>query len=158
LGSAVPLLTQPATVSPAPSAGLSSSAAPAQPRAQDSRTLAGAGPTTYTLVATRHLADVEALLSSYAASPADARADSALATWAKSLLSNTRLLLDSPAARDPVRARLLADLEVILVQLVQRSPGGNAEEHSSVDRTLNKTQIIPRLRSAVPAGLRNGTD
>jgi hypothetical protein len=112
----------------------------------------------YTVATVRHLENVEALLTSVAASTADARTDSVVARWAKDLLSNTRLLLDSPAARDPVRARLLQDLEVILVQLVQRSPGGDAEERSTLDRTLNKTQIIPRLRSAVPASLHSGTD
>ena len=112
----------------------------------------------YSLVAARHLADVEALLTSYTSSSADARSDSLLGAWAKNLLSNTRLLLDSPAANDPVRARLLSDLEVILVQLVQRSPGGSAEERSAVERTLQKSQLIPRLRSAVPAGLHSGTD
>ncbi|MHB1311599.1 MAG: hypothetical protein ACYC3L_06240 [Gemmatimonadaceae bacterium] len=127
-------------------------------RHDDGASLPGARSTTYSLVATRHLADVEALLTSYSASRADTRSDTLLARWAKDLLSNTRLLLDSPAARDPVRARLLQDLEVILVQLVQRSPGGAADERSAVERTLDKTQLIPRLRSAVPASLPNGTD
>ncbi|MHB1313573.1 MAG: hypothetical protein ACYC3L_16265 [Gemmatimonadaceae bacterium] len=131
-------------------------------RHDDGAALPGARSTTYALVATRHLADVEALLTSYAASGSDTRngthSDTLLARWAKDLLSNTRLLLDSPAARDPVRARLLQDLEVILVQLVQRSPGGDADERSAVERTLDKTQLIPRLRSAVPASLQHGTD
>lgn len=130
----------------------------ARPRTTDGRALPGASNTTYSLVAARHLADVEALLTSYTASTTDARTDSLLGAWAKSLLSNTRLLLDSPAANDPVRARLLSDLEVILVQLVQRSPVGNAEARSAVERTLQKNQLIPRLRSAVPAGPHSGTD
>jgi hypothetical protein len=134
-------------------------AAPASRRRRDDgASLPDARSTTYTVVATRHLADVEALLTSYSASGSDTRSDTLLARWAKDLLSNTRLLLDSPAARDPVRARLLQDLEVILVQLVQRSPGGDADERSAVERTLKKTQLIPRLRSAVPASLQNGTD
>jgi len=112
----------------------------------------------YTVATAAHLENVEALLTTVAASSAEARTDSLVARWARDLLSNTRLLLDSPAARDPMRARLLQDLEVILVQLVQRSPGGNAEERSSLERTLNRTQIIPRLRSAVPASLHSGTD
>ena len=142
----------------APGEVLAAEARLARPPVHDARPIAGSGNTTYALVAARHLADVEVLLTSYTASPADARTDVLLAAWAKDLLSNTRLLLDSPAARDPVRARLLADLEVILVQLVQRSPGGDAEERSAVERTLNKNQLIPRLRSAVPAGLHSGTD
>jgi hypothetical protein len=88
----------------------------------------------------------------------DARSDSIVATWARGLLTNTRLLLDSPAARDPQRARLLQDLELILVQIVQRSPSGAAAGRSVVERTLERTQIIPRLRSALPAGLPSGTD
>ena len=113
---------------------------------------------TYAEATTRHLERVEVLLTSVAASPAEAHTDSLVARWAKDLLSNTRLLLDSPAARDPARARLLQDLEVILVQLVQRSPGGDADERATLNRTLDKTQLIPRLRSAVPASLHSGTD
>jgi hypothetical protein len=121
------------------------------------RALDDATNTAYRVAAGRHLASVEALLTSYQASAAAARGDTLLGAWAKSLLSDTRLLLDSPVAHDPARARLLSDLELILVQLVQRAPGGDAESRAAVDRTLQKTQIIPRLRSAVPAGLLSGT-
>ena len=72
--------------------------------------------------------------------------DSLTARWAKDVLSNTRLLLDSPAGDDPVRRRLLEDLETVLVQLVQRS-GRTAEDRDMLDRTLQKTQILTRLRS-----------
>ena len=169
-----------AVVVNAPSSALSKVAPPAEPTPSGQRTLAPAatppfkpaahasphdGGTrrdsramSYTVATSRHLENVEALLTSVAANAAEARTDSLMAGWARELLSNTRLLLDSPAARDPMRARLLQDLEVILVQLVQRSPRGNAEERSSLERTLNRTQIIPRLRSAVPASLHSGTD
>jgi hypothetical protein len=112
----------------------------------------------YAVASARHLQAVQVLLTSYSTEAADTRSDSIVATWARGLLTNTRLLLDSPAARDPQRARLLQDLEVILVQLVQRSPGAAAADRSDVERTLEKTQIIPRLRSALPAGLPSGTD
>lgn len=112
----------------------------------------------YAVASDRHLQAVQVLLTSFSTENADTRSDSLVATWARGLLTNTRLLLDSPAARDPQRARLLQDLEVILVQLVQRSPGAAAADRSDVERTLEKTQIIPRLRSALPAGLPSGTD
>ena len=112
----------------------------------------------YAVASARHLQAVQVLLTSYSTENADTRSDSLVAAWARGLLSNTRLLLDSPAARDPQRARLLQDLEVILVQLVQRSPSGAASDRSDVERTLQKTQMIPRLRSALPAGLPSGTD
>ncbi|MBI2409382.1 MAG: hypothetical protein HYV19_13895 [Gemmatimonadetes bacterium] len=155
-GEATPL-SDPTTTTPSPA----SSASPnvqSRARRDDGATLAGARRTTYGIVATRHLASVEALLASYQANATEARSDTLLGAWAKSLLSNTRMLIDSPVADDPVRARLLSDLELILVQLVQRTPGADAESRAAVDRTLQKTHIIPRLRSAVPASLLSGTD
>ncbi|MHB1095590.1 MAG: hypothetical protein ACYC3F_05405 [Gemmatimonadaceae bacterium] len=112
----------------------------------------------YIVASDRHLQAVQVLLTSYSTENADTRSDSLVASWARGLLTNTRLLLDSPAARDPQRARLLQDLEVVLVQLVQRSPGAAVADRVDVERTLERTQIIPRLRSALPAGLPSGTD
>ena len=127
-----------------------------RPAARQSPSAAGNG--TYAVASNRHLQAVQLLLASYTAEAPSARGDSLLGRWARDLLSNTRLLLDSPAARDPVRARLLQDLEVILVQLVQQAPGEDTEERSAIERTLQKTQVIPRLRSALPASLHSGTD
>src|ERR1039458_3783747 len=88
---------------------------------------------------------------------ANAGVDKQLSTWARDILSNTRLLLDSPAADDPSRRRLLQDLELVLVQMVQRSPAAEeAEERSHIDRSMERTQVLPRLRSALPAGRNNG--
>ncbi len=112
----------------------------------------------YVVASDRHLQAVQVLLTSFSTENADTRSDSLVAAWARGLLTNTRLLLDSPAARDPQRARLLQDLEVVLVQLVQSSPGAAVADRSDVERTIQKTQIIPRLRSALPAGLPSGTD
>lgn len=112
----------------------------------------------YSVASSQHLQSVQVLLATYAADSGDARSDSLVSAWARNLLSNTRLLLDSPAARDPQRARLLQDLEVILVQLVQRTPGGDADARSALDRSIQKSQIIPRLRSALPASLHSGTE
>src|ERR1019366_8945854 len=111
----------------------------------------------YAQAATAQLARAEALLSAYDASGANAGVDKQLSTWARDILSNTRLLLDSPAADDPSRRRLLQDLELVLVQMVQRSPAaGEAEERSHIDRSMEHTQVLPRLRSALPAGRNNG--
>jgi hypothetical protein len=111
----------------------------------------------YGQAATAQLARAEALLSAYDASGANAGVDKQLSTWARDILSNTRLLLDSPAADDPSRRRLLQDLELVLVQMVQRSPAaGEAEERSHIDRSMERTQVLPRLRSALPAGRNNG--
>jgi hypothetical protein len=119
------------------------------------------GRASYANAANAELARAEALLTAYGASSSagmgNAGMDRQLSAWARDILSNTRLLLDSPAAADPERRRLLQDLELVLVQMVQRSPSaGAAEERSHIDRSLERTQVLPRLRSALPAGRNNG--
>lgn len=101
---------------------------------------------TYSVASQQHLTRAEALVAVVATMPQDAMMDSLTARWAKDVLTNTRLLLDSPAGDDPVRRRLLEDLETVLVQLVQRS-GRAAEDRAMIDRTLQKTQLLTRLRS-----------
>ncbi len=104
--------------------------------------------TPVSLASQEHLQRAEALVSVVAATPADAVMDSLTGKWAREMLTNTRLLLDSPAGEDPVRRRLLEDLETVLVQLVQRS-GARTEEREILDRTLQRTQLLTRLRSGV---------
>ena len=104
------------------------------------------GSETYSVASQQHLSRAEALVAVVSAMPADAALDSLTGRWARDVLTNTRLLLDSPAGDDPVRRRLLEDLETVLVQLVQRS-GRTVEDRAMIDRTLLKTQILTRLRS-----------
>jgi hypothetical protein len=100
----------------------------------------------YSVASQQHLSRAEALVAVVAAMPADAMMDSLTGRWARDVLTNTRLLLDSPAGDDPVRRKLLEDLETVLVQMVQRS-GRTAEDRSMIDRTLERTQLLTRLRS-----------
>jgi hypothetical protein len=93
-----------------------------------------------------HLGRAEALFSVIAATPADAVMDSLTGRWARDMLTNTRLLLDSPAGEDPSRRQLLEDLETVLVMLVQRS-GAPVDERALLDRSLQRTQLLTRLRS-----------
>jgi hypothetical protein len=94
-----------------------------------------------------HMQRAEALITVVAATPADAMMDSLTGRWAREMLTNTRLLLDSPAGDDVARRRLLEDLETLLVQLVQRS-GGAVDERFLIDRTLERTQLLTRLRTS----------
>lgn len=108
-------------------------------------------------VATReHLNRAEMLLVAYTNPTTDAPADSTFTRWARDVLSNTRLLLDSPAGNDPVRQKLLTDLERVLVQMVQKSPAeSDAEARAFVERSLSHTNMLTRLRST-PAPAING--
>jgi len=108
--------------------------------------------TAYSLATVRHFTAVEALLTSYQTTQRDASNDAQLAAWARSLLTQTRLLLDSPAATDPVRNKLLQDLELILVQMTQLSPANTSIDRESLDGSMQHSAVIPRLRTAVPAG------
>lgn len=110
-------------------------------------------------VTAQHMARAEALLVAFTTTTStDTIAERQLGRWAKDVLLNTRMLMDSPAGRDPQRRALLRDLESVLVQLVQRSPmAGAAEERAQIQRSLDRTNVVPRLRSAVPASLISGT-
>jgi hypothetical protein len=117
---------------------------------------AAAGTASYNRAATAELSRAEALLIAYGTSSASSGVDKHMSAWARDILSNTRLLLDSPAADDPARRRLLQDLELVLVQMVQRAPAaGVHDERAQIDRSLERTQVLTRLRSALPAGPNN---
>lgn len=110
----------------------------------------------YQVATIRHLTDAEALLTSFTLESREQRTDSRLAGWAKGLLSNTRLLLDSPAGDDPRRAELLEDLELVLAQIVQLSPGAAAQERDLIDGSIRHGSVMTRLRTAIPAGPTRG--
>jgi hypothetical protein len=112
----------------------------------------------YQLTAVRHLSEAEALLTSFRArSNADQQMDAQLGSWARELLSNTRLLLDSPVANDPQRRPLLEDLELVLVQIVQLSPGSTPQDRELIEKTLQHDHVMTRLRTAIPAGPQRGS-
>jgi hypothetical protein len=112
----------------------------------------------YQLATMQHLSDAEALLTSFRArSPADQQMDVQLVSWARQLLSNTRLLLDSPVASDPQRRMLLEDLELVLVQIVQLSPASTPQDRELIEKTIQHDHVMTRLRTAIPAGPQHGS-
>lgn len=109
---------------------------------------------TYQVATVRHLSNAEALLTAFRNDSRDAKMDASLSKWARDLLANTRLLLDSPAADDPQRARLLGDLELVLAEIVQLSPGASADDRSLIEGSIQNGHVLTRLRYAIPAGQR----
>lgn len=114
-------------------------------------------PLPYRLVAAQHFSRTEAFLTSYRIDRHDG-ASTELADWARDLLTDTRLLLDSPAAADAEIGPLLEDLELILAQIAHLAglpdPG---EEGEFVDDALEHRRTLDRLRAVVPAGPIAGT-
>jgi hypothetical protein len=118
-------------------------------------------PEAYAIATTQQLLEVQALLTAFdannrqatgsaAGAKADAKADAHLALWARDLLSNTRLLLDSPAGADPHRRQLLEDLELVLVQIAALSPDAAASDRAAIAHTLDDAQVLPRIKAAIP--------
>jgi hypothetical protein len=102
----------------------------------------------YHVAAVEHLGRSRALLTSFQHSSADAQTQALVTHWADDLLSNTRLLLDSPAADDPRLQRLLQDLELVLVQIAQLR-SDRAEVDLARD-AIDESGVLPRMRAVVP--------
>jgi hypothetical protein len=111
----------------------------------------------YRLAAAQTLTQAEALLTAYRAGGAaerDPAAAKQLSRWARDILGSTRLLMDSPAGTDPRLGTLLDDLELVLVQIVQIAGGElDPAERALIERALEDRDLLPRIRTAVPAGM-----
>lgn len=150
----------------APDRGISSGgrAIPGAPRETSPLNVAAANPprgassSAYQIMTAHHLSETEALLTSFRTrSNADQQMDAQLGAWARQLLSNTRLLLDSPVANDPQRRPLLQDLELVLVQIVQLSPASTTQDRDLIEKSLKQDHVMTRLRTAIPAGSQRGS-
>jgi hypothetical protein len=111
----------------------------------------------YRMAAAQTLTQAEALLIAYRASGAagqDPVAQRQLGSWGREVLSSTRLLIDSPAGNDPRLRALFDDLELVLVQIIQLSGAQlDASDRDLIDRALQDRDLLPRIRTAVPAGV-----
>ncbi len=130
---------------------------PRTPMPPAAPTVAAARDTTSTAVAwqvasAEHFGRAETMLTTLSASP-QASGDRELSAWSRDLLESTRLLMDSPAGRDPKRRALLQELELVLVQLVESGPAMRAEDRTVMDEMLSRSALLlTRIRTTVPAG------
>jgi hypothetical protein len=128
------------------------SGASREPTAESREPQPAESPLPYRLAAAEHLALTETLLTTVSADARAGRADSSITLWARDLLGTTRMLLDSPAARDPKLARLLQDLELVLAEVAQLHPTRGGEELRAIDRAVRQRGVLSRLRATMPAG------
>ncbi|MCC6928967.1 MAG: hypothetical protein IT359_08275 [Gemmatimonadaceae bacterium] len=111
----------------------------------------------YDVAAVQHLSRAEALLTAFRANrDGSMEAPASMNRWARDLLVDTRLLLDSPAASDAQRRHLLEDLELVLAQIVQL-PAESSADRGLVQRSIERGAVLSRLRSTIPAGYTSGT-
>lgn len=113
------------------------------------------GSDSYDIAAVQHMSRAEALLTSFRTS-GSGETSASMNVWARDLLADTRLLLDSPAATDARRRHLLEDLELVLAQIVQL-PAESSADRSVVQRSIERGAMLSRLRSTIPAGFSSGT-
>ena len=107
---------------------------------------------------TAHFGQAETLLT-WLASSKEARSDAQLTAWSRDLLASTRLLLDSPAGRDPKRRPMLLELELVLVQLVESGSANMSDSPTMMDDLLSRSSLLlTRLRTTVPAGMASSHD
>jgi hypothetical protein len=115
----------------------------------------------YRLAAVQTLGQAEALLTAYRTGGTPVRSDATtrqLGSWAREVLGSTRLLIDSPAGADAQLRPLLNDIELVLVQIVRLSGTPlDSADRALIDRALRDRDLLPRLRTAVPAGTADAT-
>jgi hypothetical protein len=113
-------------------------------------------PGPYRLAATQHLQRTEALLTSlHVDVPAGGTEE--VTGWARDLLTDTRLLLVSPAAQDPATLQLLEDLELLLSQIAAIPAARATEEVELIQDGLNQSDVMLRLRAATAVRRAVGT-
>jgi hypothetical protein len=100
-----------------------------------------------------HLARTVALLTTVRDEDPSTAPVGDLDGWARELLGTTRLLQDEPQLRDERTRRLLQDLELVLVQIIQARKSA-PETNRAPGETMRETNLLPRVRAAVTAASR----
>jgi len=103
----------------------------------------------YNQATTKYLGQTAALLIALPNEVRAGRADAQFIARAGDLLLTTRLLLDSPASRDPAMRNLLEDLELVLAQVVTLRTERSRAELDLINQALEQRDVMPRLQSAV---------
>src|SRR5213593_802708 len=106
----------------------------------------------YQLAAAQYLSRTEALLTGFRAEIHGGAPTAQFSVQARDLLCTTRLMLDSPAARDIRLKSLLEDLELVLAQIAQLPSSGDRDDAQLINQGLERRSVLLRLRTASPAG------
>jgi hypothetical protein len=94
-----------------------------------------------------YLDRAEAFLTMFRADVRSGRTDYQMANPARELLTTTRLLQGSAAARDARMRELLDDLEVVLVQIAQLRSDTNGQEADLATQAIDEKSVLLRLRA-----------
>lgn len=89
----------------------------------------------------------EAVLTALRNEGGDPEANRRLAKWAAGMLSEARLLLDSPAGNDPEMRRLLQDLEMLFAQIAILAQTNDERELRSIEKSVKERSVLIRLQN-----------
>jgi hypothetical protein len=107
-------------------------------------------PAAYRVAAEKHFGRAEVLLTQFRSDAEPGQRDAEFSSWARELLGDTRLLLDSPAAEDLEYRELLEDLELVLAQIVRAATKRRMEERQWVADSMDQRGVMERLRLLMP--------
>jgi len=110
------------------------------------------GRSAYELAAVPIFNQAEVLLTEFRTGEEPGDNGDSFSRRAGSLLMDTRLLLDSPAADDPKLYRLLSDLELVLIQIVRMTTEDEQVEKELINDNMSNRSLLPRLRANSPTG------
>lgn len=114
------------------------------------------------LAAAEHFGRTESLLTMVRTDARQGRLDAETSGWARSLLTETRLLLDAEDGSDPTLTTLLEDLELVLVQIVGLGEVGRGDEgwmRTELGLALGgmeNQELLERLQARGPARIQQG--
>lgn len=106
----------------------------------------------FRFAATEYFETTEAFLSLFRVEARAGQADAEVGTWARDLLATARLMMDSPAADDPIFRELLEDLELILVQISQYTSHQSVEELELIEQGIEERSVHLRLQAVSALG------
>lgn len=109
------------------------------------------------LAARMHFGRTESLLATVRSDARTGRVDESVGPWARALLSQTRLLMDARGETPDDVQQLLSDLELVLVQVLGAAETRGMDQERAREeldlmiRSLERGEILPRIRSAAPS-------
>lgn len=110
------------------------------------------GDVAYRVAAAQYLGRTEALLTGFRVDAQTGELHAQFVAQARDLLTSTRLLLDSPASKDPRLKPLLEDLELVLAQIAQLPASRDTGDIRLINQGIDQRSVLTRLRTALPAG------
>jgi hypothetical protein len=104
----------------------------------------------FEVAAFSHFREVETFLTAFRREAASRSSAAPTGSQAADLLATTRLLMDSPAGRDPRLEALLEDIEVVLAQIASYERDRNPYELGLIEHGIEERALLLKLGAVRP--------